>query len=741
MIRNRASLLAVLPILVLVPALAGPAARAEGPILSPVDARFEASTVKVLKGPVPSDAARTVTIESARNEYVGFQVVLTAGQSPVSGANVAISDLSGPDGAVIGAVNATLYREYYVEVTEPSWCETVFSTTCEAFPEYLRQPGWYPDALIPFFDPYAQGDAPVPVGAPFDIAADDLQTVFVDLYVPEDAAPGDYTGTVTVTSQDGELATLPVELHVWDFAIPRQRSITTAYGFGISRLAQYHGGPDGGDAATRDRILKNYEFEVHRHRMDFTDQDPPLTIKFDEAGELEPIDFTAYDAHIGPRIDGSYYPDGVGLRRYDLNRFRPGSGIGSLTEAQWSAGAVALAEHLRDKGWLDHIYMYSSDEPWMPEHLAGGAVKRIHEDVQRLRAATDLYDGKVMVTGPRWEDLDGDVDIWCPVTAMYADSYWPAGVWWGRDEYAQHIANGGELWFYVCNANLPALMGYDVDTDIGHEPRLVKWGAWREGGTGFLYWRMTYWQDPDPWHDLANVEGFGRDMARNGDGILLYPGDANGTLGTGLALPWRGMDGPAVSFRMKQIRDGLEDWEMLILADALGGGDYARAQVDTVYRKFGAPLDENFDRANRPWEMDDAPVLAVRARIAAKVQYLLHPDLYEDPEAAVIAEPADTSEEAVPADAAVSEEVAPADVPSPEDVPVAPDAVVTDPGASDDVPAPADVPATDPGAPAKSSSGCVAGTASGAAPVLLLPLLGLCAARLAGRVRRARSHR
>jgi hypothetical protein len=688
--------------------------RADGPEFAPVTAWFVPSTTKVLKDVQPrSDAI--VTIEGARNEYVGFQIALATDESAVSGVTLEVSDLDGPDGAVISKVNATRYREYYVEVTQPSWCETVFSPSCEAFPEYLRRPGWYPDALIPFLDPYAEGDAEVPVGAPFDISAGDLQTVFVDLYIPEDAVPGRYFGMVTVTSDDGLIDNLPLQLDVWDFAIPRERSIATAYGFGIANLWKYHGGPEGGDEATRDRILKNYEFEVHRHRMDFTDQKPPVEFTFDDEGNLEPVDFTAYDAHIGPRIDGSYYPDGVGIRRFDLDRFRPGSGVGSLTEAQWSAGAVALAEHLRDKGWLDNIYMYSSDEPWMPEHLAGGSVKRIHEDVARLRAATDLYDGKVMVTGPWWEDLDGDIDIWCPVTAMYADSYWPAGVWWGRDEYAQHIAGGGELWFYVCNANLPALMGYDLDSDIGHEPRLVKWGAWREGATGFLYWRLTYWQDPDPWHDLANVEHFGLDFARNGDGILLYPGDANGTLGTALALPWRGMDGPAISFRMKQVRDGLEDWEMLILAEQLGGGDYARAQVETVYRKFGAPLDENFDRNNRPWSMDDAPMLAARRKIAAKVQYLLHPDQYEDPEAPAVSDEVAWSED-MP-DAVVTADTGPVqDHGMPADAAANPDEHASDAAVA------VDSGSADPGENA-TSGGCMAGPrgdSPGSASLLLL---------------------
>lgn len=704
------------------------AARAAGPDLAPLDVRFEPSTTKVLKGPVPDNPARSVTIEAARNEYVAFQVVLTATGGPVTEVTVALTDLSGPDGAVIPSLEATLYREYYVEITEPSWCETPMSPACESFPEYLRKPGWYPDALIPFVDPYpvfdGPGNAPVPVGAPFEVPGQDLQTVFVDLHVPESSPPGDYTGQVIVTSQEGERARLPVTLHVWDFVLPRERSITTAYGFGTGQLWKYHGGPDGGDEATRDRIRRNYEIEMHRHRIDFTNQDAPLRFEFDDQGRLLPPDFTAYDAWLGPRIDGSYYPDGAGIRRFDLDWFRPGSGLGSWTEDQWTQAAVALAEHLRDKGWLDHVYLYSSDEPWMPEHLAGGAIQRIHEDVRRLRAASSLYQGKVMVTGPRWPDLDGDIDIWCPVTAMYGDAYWPAGVWWGREEYRErHLARGGELWFYVCNANFPALMGYDVDTDIGHEPRLLKWGAWREQASGFLYWRLTYWQDPDPWHDLANVEVFGPDFARNGDGILIYPGDANGTLGTGLPLPWRGIDGPVVSFRLKQIRDGLEDWEILRMAEALGGGDYARAQVDLVYRKFGAPLDDSFDRGNRPWEMDDGPVLAARARIAAKVQYLQHPDRYPDPEEPQVADPADPADEGSADDAGdpgpdipQAEEV-PSDSGAPADLADSRDGQVPDPGSGD-----ADSGSGDPGT-RSSRGGCHAGPRPPEAPWMLWLLL------------------
>ena len=104
--------------------------RADPPEFVALTAWAVPSTTKVLKDAQPK-GENVVFVEAARNEYVGFQIALAAGESTVTGVNLELSDLSGPDGAVISQVNATRYREYYVEVTEPSWCETVFSPSCE----------------------------------------------------------------------------------------------------------------------------------------------------------------------------------------------------------------------------------------------------------------------------------------------------------------------------------------------------------------------------------------------------------------------------------------------------------------------------------------------------------------------------------------------------------------------------------------------------------------------------------
>lgn len=600
------------------------------------------STAKVLKNNGSAGGVSVAYLEAARNEYEGFQVVVTAPGGPLSDVSMTISDLAGQgdaEGSSIPAANVEMFLEHYVHVEQPSACFEFLCPDCYKYPEYLRLPGDYPEQLIPFFDPYSDEAEPVPVAVPFEVLEDDLQTVWVDLFVPGDTPAGDYAGELQVLSGDEVLAGVPVSLHVWDYSIPTQRNIATAYGFSTGRVQHYHGGPEGPDAEELGRLLKNYEFETHRHRMDYTTHDGPVSFEFDEAGELKPVDFTAYDAYIGPRIDGSYYPDGAGLNRFNLGKFRPGHGNMGLTDVQFSIAAKAMAEHLADSEWLKHVYLYSYDEPWLFDHLQDGAVEKIQKTVNLLNVHTDLWKGAVLVTGPWMENLDTFVDIWCPVTPMYGDCLWPAGSWPGPEKYQELMAAGRELWFYACNANFPPTMGYDTDSPIGWEPRLLKWGAWTEGATGFLYWRINYWQDPDPWNVLANFAHFGDMYARHGDGILLYPGDHDGTKGGSGSPEVVSIDGPVVSYRMKQVRDGMEDWEMLIMADALGAGDWARQQVATVYRKFGEPLGDAFDILDPPWTLDENALFEARRMISLKIQHLLQPDRYEDPEAPSMPDP------------------------------------------------------------------------------------------------------
>jgi hypothetical protein len=599
--------------------------------LSPVSPlfAFEAgvvpSTVKVLPGnPLPD--AKAISIESAANEWEGFQIVIksAAGESNV---NVVMSDLTGPGGAVIPASGFRLYREHYLDIKTAS----PFSVEL-----HERVAGLYPDPLIPLRDPYKAGN--VPVGAPFNIEAGGTAAVYIDLFIPKGAVHGNYTGAATVTADGKAGISIPVSAVVWEFEIPSERSVGTAFGFGDSHVRKYHGGPAGPDPAGFEEIKQRYHLALHEHRMDETDIGGSVEFKFDKDGNLLPIDWTAYDAEVGPWLDGTKFGDGIPVNRFNVDHFSPGHGKGSMSDDQWARAAAAFAEHLNSKGWWDRAYVYALDEPW----LNGGdkAYEQIKYDCELLEKYTTLWKGHVLITG--WFDarIAGHVGIWCPVTPMYESWFYNDEPKPGRSVYDDRRALGEELWFYVCNANFPPYAGYDIDTAVGHEPRIVKWGTWYERATGFLFWRVSYWINDDPWNIYANYDQFGPGGSRNGDGFLFYPGDHNGTMSPKGAPEGVSMDGPVLSYRMKQIRDGFEDWEMFNLASRLGGEEYTRAQVARAYTRFGdfsmsdCTVQGFYCPKRQPWTLKNEIMADVRRNVAAKILYLKYPDRYPDPEKA-----------------------------------------------------------------------------------------------------------
>ena len=119
----------------------------------------------------------------------------------------------------------------------------------------------------------------------------------------------------------------------------------------------------------------------------------------------------------------------------------------------------------------------------------------------------------------------------------------------------------------------------------GTAARAVPVLGYRRGLEGELYYDMLQAWRGDPWRDV-------RAFAGNGDGTLLYPGRPAELGGT---RPF-----PGESIRLKLVRDGLEDVELLRLASDAGLGLLAR-RVATALVPSG-----------RGWERDPERWLAAR---------------------------------------------------------------------------------------------------------------------------------
>jgi hypothetical protein len=237
-----------------------------------------------------------ISIKSARNETVSFQVIVERAGATLTRVNVTASPLIGPGGATIPEANISLFKEWYVNVDR------------RTSQNYSLGPGWYPDALIPTSH-YTGRLFPKSYVLPFDIP--DLmnnigrdqqnQAVWFDVYVPRDrsqAPPGEYTSTVTVATPSGQRMELKLSLMVWDFALPEETHIA----------GNIHNDTEL-NTFTPELELKYYQM-IRRHRlaMGVLGYAPDITVK----GSDVQFDWTSYDARLGRYLDGSAFTDKYG---------------------------------------------------------------------------------------------------------------------------------------------------------------------------------------------------------------------------------------------------------------------------------------------------------------------------------------------------------------------------------------------------------------------------------------------
>jgi len=111
---------------------------------------------------------------------------------------------------------------------------------------------------------------------------------------------------------------------------------------------------------------------------------------------------------------------------------------------------------------------------------------------------------------------------------------------------------------------------------------------------GLLYWTTTGWYtDKGPW--LEPFLGPYPKRYFNGGGLLFYPGkDA-------------GFDGPVTSIRLKNLREGLEDYEYFAILEKKGQTEFVKKIVDSICPEW--------------WEFTTNPeaLLKAREQLAKKI--------------------------------------------------------------------------------------------------------------------------
>ena len=490
----------------------------------------------------PADAARGAQISAAKNEFQSFQIVITGAATDVW---LSLPDLSDGNGHAIGGRDIMLYREALTDVGAPSGGDGAT--------------GLWPDALIPDVDSFVGEKRNA---FPFSVPAGESRAVLIDIHVPIDAPAGAYFGRVLLSG--GVSDSVPVTLKVWNFAIPSTATLRSAFGMNWNGPCLGHGDGSCGKAAAETVLRNRYVTAALDNR--FSIDTPEMGSPVADDGSTR---WAEFDSSAGPFLDGTAPTRLPGARLTSLRAQTPS---GSLS----SGAARAWGQHFRDKGWLSALFNMVCDEP---------PIKCAFSDINSRIEASHAGDPGIptMVTtsvtrgqqnGVQGVDLYAPIVNWMEDRPGYGGPYensqrdnYGATVWWYQSCMSHGCARPTDDYGRRYFSGWPTMQ---VDAD-GSRYRAQEWLSYLYGISGMFYFETTgAYAKGDPW---VNQDDFGA----WGDGTLFYPGTP-AKIGGQTEIP-------VESLRMKGIRDGEQDYELLVLARARGHGPEAWEIARSVFRR------------------------------------------------------------------------------------------------------------------------------------------------------------
>ncbi len=195
-----------------------------------------------------------------------------------------------------------------------------------------------------------------------------------------------------------------------------------------------------------------------------------------------------------------------------------------------------MAEHLRQKGWIDRFIYFIADEP--------------HE------SATDTISGIAHVARMA-RRIAPEIPIYCSTWYWMPEledalSMWGLGSV-GRVVTGEQLAKinaAGVKWMFTVDGQI------NIDTPMNGYERILGWLSYKYGAAGYEFWGAD-WYTFDPWefgfHRTVEIQMDAKHHSRarfpNGDGYVIYPGRSAG-------------EEPLPSLRLLAARAGIGDYAL-----------------------------------------------------------------------------------------------------------------------------------------------------------------------------------
>jgi hypothetical protein len=444
----------------------------------------------------PSKYRESVKIAVAGGETEAGQVIIVPGTKALHDVEFAMSELEGPGDAVLPESTVTVAVMGYV-----------LTKQIEGQVYKVERVGWFPDPILPFIER-------------FDVDMGKNQGLWLSINVPAGQRSGLYRGQVTVTASNAEVQTIPVEVHVFDFDIPKERSLPTMLVTFEDHFSRIYG-----DTWDREMYWRYVDF-LHAHRVNMDN--------FYREGEEPPT-----IADVERLLAGGQ--DSWALR-YVRQPGEGGSGRGAdpATYDGYIAAAIAEAkaayEVFKQAGAAELTSIYLFDE--VPEEqfdALRSTAQRIRKALPGVPVLTSAYDPDFGITS----GVSDFMDVWLVGTHFYDKPEYRANIKKARAN-GDKVAWYNAIWPHTPYANF--FVEYEAI-----ETRLLMGAMSRKyRPDAYGYWATNWW-----WHNETPVtKGPYTDWnpftgMSHGDGSLFYPGE----------------EGPITSIRFENFRDGLEDYE------------------------------------------------------------------------------------------------------------------------------------------------------------------------------------
>ena len=280
-------------------------------------------------------------------------------------------------------------------------------------------------------------------------------------------------------------------------------------------------------------------------QIDFSD--------FDRAGKryLDDFGFNAFNLSVEGLPSGDYYHRRKGVF-HGLIQGTP------AYDFLFNYYLRLFQDHLEEKGWLDKAYVYWFDEPAEKDYPF------VKEGMELIHRAAPKLKRFITEDSQPPDNFMEQVEISCPKISRVRP-----------EEVLEMSRKGKEYWSYVCCCPTSPWLSEFIDHPAINM-RMWLWISFKYQLKGILVWETIYWNSriaspkgvlQNPWENpMSYTDGYGRPYGiqlswGNGDGRFFYPPKRDPNDHSEKIMDFV----PVPSLRLETLRDGIEDYEYLVM--------------------------------------------------------------------------------------------------------------------------------------------------------------------------------